>query len=308
MSAIIFNDLKNGRIKDIKFDEKAMLSMDGETGPYVQYAAARLASILRKAGVDVGTDIDYSLLEDAEEVLLTMAEFGPVLSRAVDKNEPSTLTTLMIKTASSIHSYLRDHHVLSADAPTKAARLALVTRSQATPGRRAGYPRSVFSRRDVSSDMDINEYIRDVPDFPKPGIVFKDITPLLANTNALHHTIDTMKAAIEPLGVDKIAGIESRGFLFGVPVARDLGVGFIPIRKPEEAALADTLDRIRARVRIGHDRDPRGRGRGRRACRDHRRSAGNRRHHGGFRPAHRSPGWSGRRVQRRDRARLPVRT
>jgi len=80
--------------------------------------------------------------------------------------------------------------------------------------------------------MDLNDYIRDVPDFPKPGIVFKDITPLLADTKALRHTIETMRAKIEPLGVHKIAGIESRGFLFGVPIARDLGVGFIPIRKP----------------------------------------------------------------------------
>lgn len=79
--------------------------------------------------------------------------------------------------------------------------------------------------------LNLSNYIRDVPDFPKPGIVFKDITPLLADTKALHHAIDSMTAAIEPLGVDKIAGIESRGFLFGVPVARDLGVGFIPIRK-----------------------------------------------------------------------------
>jgi len=73
--------------------------------------------------------------------------------------------------------------------------------------------------------MDLNDYIRDVPDFPKPGIVFKDITPLLADTKALRHTIETMRAKIEPLGVHKIAGIESRGFLFGVPIARDLGVG-----------------------------------------------------------------------------------
>lgn len=80
--------------------------------------------------------------------------------------------------------------------------------------------------------MDLNDYIRDVPDFPKPGIVFKDITPLLADTKALGYAIETMRAAIAPHRVDKIAGIESRGFLFGVPIARDLGVGFIPIRKP----------------------------------------------------------------------------
>lgn len=136
VGAIVFNDLKNGRIKDVKFDWKEMLSFEGETGPYVQYAGARLASILRKAGVerDDATElpkldldgVDWSELADAETVLLTMLDFGPTLTRCIDKNEPSTLTTLMIRLASTIHSYLRDHHVLSADAPTREARIALV--------------------------------------------------------------------------------------------------------------------------------------------------------------------------------------
>jgi adenine phosphoribosyltransferase len=79
--------------------------------------------------------------------------------------------------------------------------------------------------------MDLSKYLRDVPDFPKPGILFKDITPLLAAPQA-------MTAAIAQLAnfdfgkVDKIAAIESRGFLFGVPLAMQLGVGFVPIRKP----------------------------------------------------------------------------
>jgi adenine phosphoribosyltransferase len=80
--------------------------------------------------------------------------------------------------------------------------------------------------------MDFARYIRDVPDFPKPGIVFKDITPLLASPQALKAAIDRM-AAFEWGGrIDRVAGIESRGFLFGVPLALRLGCGFTPIRKP----------------------------------------------------------------------------
>ena len=130
VSAIVFNDLKNERIKDVKFDWDRMLSFDGETGPYVQYAGARLFSILRKAGVTADTidvsAIDYTTLADADRVLLVMQEFGPTLQKALDRNEPSQITSLMIRLASSIHSYLREHHVLSAEEPVRSARLALV--------------------------------------------------------------------------------------------------------------------------------------------------------------------------------------
>jgi adenine phosphoribosyltransferase len=80
--------------------------------------------------------------------------------------------------------------------------------------------------------MDLTTFIRDVPDFPKPGIVFKDITPLLADARALRYTMTMLANAVAGLAVDKVAGIESRGFLFGMPLARELNVGFIPIRKP----------------------------------------------------------------------------
>jgi len=130
VSAIVFNDLKNSRIKDVKFDWDAILNFDGETGPYVQFAVARLSGILRNAGSDAGAeitdDVDWALLEDAEQVLLTMIEFGPALERASAQNEPSVVTGLMIDLAGDIHSYLRDHHVLGADEDTRRARLALV--------------------------------------------------------------------------------------------------------------------------------------------------------------------------------------
>lgn len=73
--------------------------------------------------------------------------------------------------------------------------------------------------------------IRDVPDFPKPGILFKDITPVLSDPDALEEVIDRMVTFGRGLRVDTIAGIESRGFLFGTPLALRLGAGFVPIRK-----------------------------------------------------------------------------
>jgi adenine phosphoribosyltransferase len=79
--------------------------------------------------------------------------------------------------------------------------------------------------------MDLAKLLRDVPDFPKPGILFKDITPLLANAAAMRETIARL-AAIDCGRVDKVAAIESRGFLFGVPLAMQLGCGFVPVRKP----------------------------------------------------------------------------
>jgi adenine phosphoribosyltransferase len=74
--------------------------------------------------------------------------------------------------------------------------------------------------------------IRDVPDFPKPGIVFKDITPLLQDPVTFAATIDRMAESVRSHPFDLVCGIESRGFLFGAALAKDLGKGFIPIRKP----------------------------------------------------------------------------
>ena len=78
----------------------------------------------------------------------------------------------------------------------------------------------------------IERYIRDVPDFPKPGIVFKDITPLLQDPEGLALSIDQLIEVVDPSEYDLICGIESRGFIFGTAMARVLGKGFIPIRKP----------------------------------------------------------------------------
>lgn len=78
----------------------------------------------------------------------------------------------------------------------------------------------------------ITAAIRDVPDFPKPGILFKDITPLLADAAAFSATIDLLEQRAKAHGAEVVVGMESRGFLFGAPLALRLGVPFVPARKP----------------------------------------------------------------------------
>lgn len=80
--------------------------------------------------------------------------------------------------------------------------------------------------------MDLRSYIRDVPDFPKPGILFKDITPLLKSPEALDFAIERLAEPFRNDRITMVAAIESRGFIFGSCVARALGAGFVPIRKP----------------------------------------------------------------------------
>ncbi len=80
--------------------------------------------------------------------------------------------------------------------------------------------------------MALTDFIRNIPDFPKPGIQFKDISPLLQNPEAFKEAIGLMAEPYRANPVDFVVGIESRGFIFGVPLACELGVGFILIRKP----------------------------------------------------------------------------
>ncbi|HET9985253.1 MAG TPA: adenine phosphoribosyltransferase [Longimicrobiales bacterium] len=77
----------------------------------------------------------------------------------------------------------------------------------------------------------IRERIRDIPDFPRPGINFKDITPLLADGELFREVIHAM-AAVTGRDVDRVVGVESRGFIFGAALAHHLGCGFVPVRKP----------------------------------------------------------------------------
>lgn len=80
--------------------------------------------------------------------------------------------------------------------------------------------------------MQLETLIRDIPDFPKEGIVFKDITPLLANPEGFRHAIDRIAAEYEDANVTKVLGAEARGFIFGGALAYKLGAGFVPARKP----------------------------------------------------------------------------
>ncbi len=81
----------------------------------------------------------------------------------------------------------------------------------------------------------LRSLIRDVPDFPKKGILFRDITPLLRDIKGFHATIDALAESVAPIGLpDAVVGIESRGFLFGAALSIRLGCGFVPIRKPKK--------------------------------------------------------------------------
>ena len=75
------------------------------------------------------------------------------------------------------------------------------------------------------------QIIRAIPDYPKKGIIFRDITPLLGNAELFKYVIDELAALCKNEGITKIVGIESRGFIFGAPLAYALGIGFVPIRK-----------------------------------------------------------------------------
>jgi adenine phosphoribosyltransferase len=80
--------------------------------------------------------------------------------------------------------------------------------------------------------VDLRAHIRDIPDFPTPGIVFKDITPLLLDASALDAAVEALAAPARPAGVQFVVAAEARGFILGAALARELGAGFVPARKP----------------------------------------------------------------------------
>lgn len=82
--------------------------------------------------------------------------------------------------------------------------------------------------------MDLREYIASIEGFPKEGIIFRDVTPLLADGDAFHDACDRLIEFARRLGADVIVGPESRGFMFGCPVSYALGIGFVPVRKPDK--------------------------------------------------------------------------
>ncbi len=93
--------------------------------------------------------------------------------------------------------------------------------------------------------MDFKSFIRDVPNFPKEGVIFKDVTLLLQNPNALKETTSALFELLEGQKIDKVVGMESRGFIFGPLLAQKLNAGFVPIRKPGKLpseTLSETYD------------------------------------------------------------------
>ena len=79
--------------------------------------------------------------------------------------------------------------------------------------------------------MDLKSFIRDVPDYPSAGILFRDLTPVMANPQAMRHVTETLCVHLSEKGIQVIAAIDARGFIFGAPVAAELGVPFVPLRK-----------------------------------------------------------------------------
>lgn len=83
-----------------------------------------------------------------------------------------------------------------------------------------------------SADLQLTDYIRSIPDFPKPGILFRDITPLLASPEAFRQAVRQLADRVRSRQVQVVAAAEARGFLFAAPVALELGAGLVPVRKP----------------------------------------------------------------------------
>ncbi len=102
--------------------------------------------------------------------------------------------------------------------------------------------------------MDLKSLIRDIPDFPKPGILFRDITTLLRDADGLRYTIDGLAENIAAAGLEAeyIIGMESRGFIIGAPLAYKLGAGFIPVRKPGK--LPSMVHAVEYELEYGTDR------------------------------------------------------
>ncbi len=131
IGAVVFHDLKRERVKDVVFDWDEVLSFEGETGPYVQYTHARLASILRKAEAQGARPTppgegDLGPLEDAAEILLALGRFPQVVRSAAAEAEPSVVSRYVLELAREVNSWYVHHRVLGEAPEVTGARLALV--------------------------------------------------------------------------------------------------------------------------------------------------------------------------------------
>src|SRR5580704_9340371 len=106
-------------------------------------------------------------------------------------------------------------------------------------------------KMDSRSMNHLKSLIREVPDFPKAGVLFYDITTLLKDAKGLHDLIDALGAGYDGKGIDKVIGIEARGFIFAPAVAYALGAGFVPVRKPKK--LPAPTERVEYQLEYGTD-------------------------------------------------------
>ena len=128
VGAVIFNDLKRQRVKDVDFNWDAVLSFEGDTGPYVQYAHARLCSILRKYAQPVTTEIAFARLTEAEEFTLARAlsNLNAAIQRAADTCEPSVISQYLLDLCAKFGAFYHKHIVISDDQALTRARILLV--------------------------------------------------------------------------------------------------------------------------------------------------------------------------------------
>lgn len=128
IGAVIFNDLSNGKIKDIVFNWDRMLSFEGETGPYVQYTHARANSVLSKSEKDITSDVDYSLLtnEEAVNVVRLLYSFQNTIIAAMEKNEPSFIARHVIDVAQAFNKFYHECPIIVDDEELQKARLLIV--------------------------------------------------------------------------------------------------------------------------------------------------------------------------------------
>jgi arginyl-tRNA synthetase len=136
IGAVIFNDLKRERIRDVTFDIQEVLSFEGETGPYVQYTHARLASILRKARErqEDGAAPDLAALEDAGAILVRLGRFPELVRSAAAHAEPSEISVYLLALCREINTWYAEHRVLGNEPGLTAARLALIRASKSVLG------------------------------------------------------------------------------------------------------------------------------------------------------------------------------
>ena len=140
IGALVFNDLKRERIKDVVFDKAEILSFEGETGPYLQYTHARLASILRKAEAngEGGAEPDFAVLEGSGSILMRLARLPDVVRGAAARCEPSEISNYLLALCRELNSWYAENRVLGETPRTTAARVALIRASKSVLGNGLG--------------------------------------------------------------------------------------------------------------------------------------------------------------------------